>query len=475
MTLVVLVAFCGILLWAARSMWESLHPVVAAAERLQAQTPLERQNAMRDLVQLGLVDTGLGIPPVIASLDDADPQVRAAAAEALNTLVSDAVTHGKARESVNAAVKRLCGALDDREPSVRVAAAKALGYIAFSQAGARVIDVDALIVSLAARLNDSHENVRLEILAALANRGHQATVAPPPALVAALNDKSAQVRAAAVRSLASFPCPLDPWVPLLFRNLEASEPRVRTESGLALGREKPPAVSLAVLPELIAGLASANRLVSYFSARALLPHAQAPESAQAIPAILSVISNSSGVDKDGARDTSASTDAHILDHDPVQAAVELLGKLAPGRQPNARVIPVLTDVLRSGNPRRRAEAACALGHFGPAAESAVPTLIGVFKPNEASADDVFHVDDAATDALARIAPGTGSEKNVVTALIEALNSTSRTKQLASITALPKFRASAKGALPRLRELQNKSDDYFKEAVSKTINAIEDAQ
>jgi hypothetical protein len=41
-TLIVLVASCGVMLWAARSVWESRHPAIAAARGLKAQSPEDR-------------------------------------------------------------------------------------------------------------------------------------------------------------------------------------------------------------------------------------------------------------------------------------------------------------------------------------------------------------------------------------------------------------------------------------------------
>jgi HEAT repeat protein len=275
-TLIVLVAFCGGLLWVARHVWESQHSAVAVAHGLRARNSFDRDNAARHLVQLGLGDASVAIPPLIAALNDAEPEVRVAAAEALNPLISDAVAHGTALTEVRAAVTGLCEALRDRETIVRIAAAEALGFIAYSSGASSAIDIDALVASLAAKPSDPEDNVRLDLISAVANCGRHVTVAPPQELVTALKDHSAKNRAAAVTALASFQCRLDPWVPSFLQSLENDEPQVRDACGHALSRDKPPAVSAAALHHLIEALAIRNRFVRFYAARALLPHTHAP-------------------------------------------------------------------------------------------------------------------------------------------------------------------------------------------------------
>jgi len=273
-TLIVPVALCGVLLWAARRVWESQHPAVAAAHGLQARSSFERVNATRHLVQLV--------------------------------------------------------------------------FIALSSRGAHAIDIDAVVVSLAASLSDPEENVRLEIIYALACCGSHVAIAPPRELVAALKDESAKNRAAAVSALAGFQCSLDPWVPSLLRSLEHDESQVREACGLALNRDNPPAVSAAALHDLIEALGSRSRFVRYFSARALLPHALLPETAGAIPALLSVVSESTSLDKEPRGSSGAVFDERPLDHDPVQVAIELLGRLAPGTASAGKVIAALTSSASLG-------------------------------------------------------------------------------------------------------------------------------
>jgi HEAT repeat protein len=473
-TLIALVACCGVLLWAARIAWESQHPAIAAAQRLKARSAFERVEATRQLGQLGLGDASEAIPPLIAALNDADPEVRVAAAEALNPVISNAVANGTAPTAIRDALTGLQRALRDRDADVRIAAASVLGFISQSSGSARVIDIDTVVSSLASSLSDPEENARLALISALAGCGPHVTVAPPRELIAAMKDKSARNRAAAVSALARFPCSLDPWVPSLLRILEQDEPQVRDACGWALNREKPPAFTAAVVHELIEALEIRNRYVRYFSARALLPHTRAPETAAAIPGLLSIVHEMTSLNQDVRGNKGDAFEERPLDHDPVQVAIVLLGRLAAGKPSADTVIAALCEVAGSGHSSQRSAAAYALGEFGPTAEPAIPALISVLKQGPIENWGFFQVDDAMAWALARIAPGTSSADNVVAVLSDALHSRSRAKRLASVVALPKFGASAVRTLPRLRELQNDRDTDLQAAAAKAVAAIEAA-
>ena len=108
-TLIVLVATCGVTFWAARYLWESQHPAYGVAQGLKAGNVSERVNATRLLVNVGIGDTAIAIPPLIAALTDPEAEVRVAACEALRSLVSDAVTAGSATDAVRAAIPALIG------------------------------------------------------------------------------------------------------------------------------------------------------------------------------------------------------------------------------------------------------------------------------------------------------------------------------------------------------------------------------
>src|SRR5262249_56655236 len=102
----------------------------------------------------------------------------------------------------------LSGARKAREPAVRVAANFALERIASAKGGAGSVDLKGIVAALASTLGDGDEQVRLIALDALGRCGPFGSADPPSELVAALEDRSARVRAAAVQALACFPRPL---------------------------------------------------------------------------------------------------------------------------------------------------------------------------------------------------------------------------------------------------------------------------
>ena len=75
-------------------------------------------------------------------------------------------------------------------------------------------------------------------------------------------------------------------------------------------------------------------------------------------------------------------------------------------------IPVLTELLRDGNPGVRLYAAGCLGDIGPAAKPAVPALLAALGDHEMG--DSFHwqVSDSAAQALKQVDPEAASEAGV---------------------------------------------------------------
>jgi HEAT repeat protein len=220
MTLIVLVASCSVILWAARSLWESQHPAYGAARGLHARSPSERVNAIRLTGQLGIGDATVAIPLLIAALTDPEPEVRVAACEALGPLVSDAVTAGKSSDAVRAAIPHLIGSLNDSMPDVRIAAARTLEHLISSKRSAGVIDLEGVFVAFLRLIGDPDADVRIAALDALGSTARKMTNGPPAALTANLADESAGVRRAAVRALACFQRDLDRWIPSIFDVLD---------------------------------------------------------------------------------------------------------------------------------------------------------------------------------------------------------------------------------------------------------------
>src|SRR5262249_4817543 len=106
---------------------------------------------------------------------------------------------------------------------------------------------------------------------------------------------------------------------------------------------------------------------------------------------------------------------------PDCAAARALGAIAPGSASAGAVITVLTEVVRSGPPNTQGQAAWVLGHFGPAAEPAIPALIRMVREAGPPRAGVANEQNAAL-ALGLIAQDTPSADEAVTVLMGVLDS-----------------------------------------------------
>jgi HEAT repeat protein len=480
--LIVAVACCGVISWAARSARETLHPALAEARRLRSSNPSDRVEAARRLDPLGMVDPGRAIPPLIAALRDPEAEVRIEACKSLGVIGGEAIRTGSAGDEVRAAVAGLIGTMKDPKPAIRIAATRAIVPIVLAKGSGTVIDVPAVITALVTMLSDRDDEVRLNALYAQMNCGPSASADPPAPLVAVLEDRSARNRAMAVRALAAFPRSLDPWLAPLLRRAEDSEPEVVRACWDAFARSRPPAFSAEAIPRLVAALGSRSRAVRYIAAGALSPHASDRRTTVAIPALLTLLR------EEGTRESHPTRwDAAALTGfggDPANMVVSLLGQFALRSDAAGDIITALTEVLRSGDPFRRMSAANALGKIGPAAEPAIPSLIRLLRADLAGEAWRGNFNGPwVVQALGRIAPGTKSADDALAVLIEALDLPSEGRaasywipqmHLAIIEAVPAFGAAAARALPRLRAFQKAQDPPLKAAADKAVIAIEGA-
>jgi len=441
-TLIALVATCGITFWAAQYFWESQHPAHSAARGLQARSPSERVNAARLLVQAGIGDTGIAIPPLIAALEDPEGEVRVAACEALRPLVSDAVTTGSSADAVFAASTALIQLLKDPNSDVQIAAARVLQAIISLQVSAEMIDLDGAFAALSQSISDQDVEVRIAALGTLCSVACKVMTGPPAALTANLTDKSAGVRLASIKALANFQRDLDGWIPSVFDVLEhEDESGVRNAATNALIQLRPPAFSASALPALVKGLSSRYQDVRFCASR--LVGALGHDADPAVPELIATISNpiDSAMVGPGR--------PHPVNWDPAWAAAHALGKIAQGAPSAGKVIQALTEVMRTGHPYRRAAAANALGEFGPAAVGAVPALIAEIRQNKLS--QTYIADGAwAAIALGKIAPDTAAADEAVSSLTEALESESEYTRRHAINALLRFGPKAAVSIPRIR-------------------------
>ena len=474
-------AFCGgALFWLWRVMWDNAHPVLVAARGLHARAPSDRIVAVDAVSGLGFRYGGEALPCLIPALGDPDARVRVAAAKAVGLVANYAV--GSETEADTVAVADawtgLLGLLKDQEVEVRGAAATSLGIIAASSsAGSRrnsgragkkagpALDLKTAAQDIAGLLDDRDAGVRLAAISAMGALAPNVSGAPPKSLLAAMEDESATNRTAAVTALAGYRSGLDPLIPILLGHVEHDELPVRLSCIDALGRIRPPAVSSAVAPALIAAIGDRDRDVRLHIVT-LLGRLK-PDARPVVPALIAIVKEPIESDQRVVDRTVYATFAG-----PAHAAMQALGRIAPGTGSAGEAIAALAEVVRSGHPQRRASAANALGEFGPAAAPAVPALIAFM--NEAAASKVPTRDGvAAAHALGRIAPGTPTAGDAVAALSAALSSTERLSREAAIKALVPFGPKAAPAIPAIRELKDKDPETgVREAATEALAKLE---
>jgi HEAT repeat protein len=481
--IVVLVVCSAAIFWAYRSVWDSYHPLRAAAGRLNSGSPAQRVEAIKQLTDLGIAASGETIEALVPALHDPDAGVRAEAAQALGVVGSYAVRANP--QDAGSALKALLESLGDPTPAVRVAAlgalrilsgttlsggdsAEARGKSKAAAAEAPPTPVPAAEVAEACLklLGDGEPDVQQAAIGTLGTIGPLGLGTPPKPLFDEVESRSATNRTAAIAALAGFPRGLDPLVPALLRHLEHDEPAVREACAQALARMRPQALSSAVVPDLLAGLKSPDRDVR-MRIIALISRLS-PDVGQVTPALIAVLKEP--VDSDGRRVGPGMT---ITPAGPAHEAARALGQLAPGTKSAEAAIKALTEVVETGPDQRKRTAAEALSHFGPEAVRAVPALIKTIQETGGKPDPGGPAPPAAA-ALSRIAPSTPAADKAVAALSDALKSESVPTRQAAARALEHFGSAAAPALPALRELKDKDGaPNVREAASATLEAVKD--
>ena len=161
---------------------------------------------------LGALSTPASIVGLIGLLEDDEERVRWRALQALKAL--DAARDARVIDATLAQ-------FDDADPAVRASAAEAVGELGIGSS------VEQLIVSL----HDEHSGVRATAAEALGKLGGRSSVEP---LIAALHDEHPGVRASAAEALGSLRDPRS--VSALTSALDDQNAKVRSKAAWALGR-----------------------------------------------------------------------------------------------------------------------------------------------------------------------------------------------------------------------------------------------
>ena len=312
----------------------------------------------------------MALPALIGVLADPEPVNRAAAAEALVTVIQGEGGDGSDPEQVHGAVAALMGRLEDPDAGVRTRATQALWMIALLWQGSpRIIDLDAIAEAVLRAADDRGAEVRVEAVRGLGVIGHRLSADPPPRLVAALEDPADEVRTAAAQGLGQFfRRALVRMLPSLVRSAEAARPEFRP-AYFRVFKQLHPSASDGATPE-----ETVTALASLLGSQDREVHCQVlwligefgPRAQAAIPGLVAVL---------GERDEAGSAEPGERgpsDQDPVAAAAAALARVAgrwtPYGQPREApaaptVVAALLGLLKSPVAGRRLAAVNALGAF----------------------------------------------------------------------------------------------------------------
>ena len=119
------------------------------------------------------------------------------------------------------------------------------------------------------------------MIGALGFIGPRVLVEPPPAIVAALEDESVKVRAAAVASLTNYTRGLPRLIPSLLDSMHEARPEARAIYSALFSYIRPPSFSAEAIRPLILALGSDDREIRYLAVTQLATFG--PRAVDAIP------------------------------------------------------------------------------------------------------------------------------------------------------------------------------------------------
>lgn len=466
-TLMVLVASCGAVLWAARTVREWVDPVNRWTREVRGGPLEQRWDAALKLGDAKGSDVATALPALTVALGDQDERVAAVAAVSLGR-AARSVKRGRASALAREAVATLASALKDGRPLVRAAAAGELADTDPGLFGAGAPAAYNAVMNTV--LRDPSEQVRWEGASALGRLHWPAPGPPPEALTAALNgDPSRRVRVAAIQALGRFQSGRDQTTLALLQALETDDPEVRRICDGALqrlfeSRADAERRSAALVPALLEAVASPDPAVCS-NAAAVLGEIGAAAVA-GVPALIGLLADPAN--------PKWLTWIHVSPEwrDPAARAALALGEIAPATPRADEAVAALLAVLRSGTSEwRRTKAAEGLARFGAAREESIrPVLVEVLNERMKKSGSLG---PSVCLALGRVAPGTPGADEAVGALVAALDAHWPTTRSEAVSALARFGSKARSALPRLRAL-GKSDPWVQKTAATAVLQIEDA-
>jgi HEAT repeat protein len=296
--------------------------------------------------------------------------------------------------------------------------------------------------SLVGLLDDSSPTTRasaagfLKTLAAI-----RRLQAPPPRLVACLDDESERVRAAAAESVIEYGQGPELFLPVALRRLPKEGPVAFGEYTRILWniRFLPTA-----LPLLIEGLSSENTLVCV-SAATVINH-MGLDAKPARPAVMALLRKE--LESPQPRNGPEGASVDIIEQTSealVQASPD--GELLPG------TIEILCEVLKRPNLVQQQAAAWSLGVIGRPAAPAVPLLISAFDayPNDPKNPRGYFDRGTIALSLAEITRGTPDADRVIASLAKAWKTAPPVLKTHLTQALRSLGPKSEQLVPELRQ------------------------
>jgi HEAT repeat protein len=472
--LILVVAACDLIVWKGAwirdHLWEH-----ESLRQIRSENAVARRTAAKEFGYHHEIDVDEAMAALTRALGDKDGGVRTTAAQSLGSLDYQGRLLARApvppallKRRIDVAMQGLVPLLSDPDPGVRCAAASGLGSMATGMlppppSGDQI-----------AALWDGSNAVRRRMAKAL--------YTPPdvpfvPELLAALEDPSADVRAAAARALAHFGPDLDSAIPVLLATMEQGGPDARRACAQALEAAWP---SSAFVRMLLASLKSNDREIRYQAAQLL--GRIGPEASTAIPTLIAFLNEPLSP---SGPDPAVSAARALGQIGPTREAIAALTEAASPAKVDANLaawekLPPPSPVTKGSTPAdqlrqklvreslRIVSAIDGLGHIGPPAIAAVPTLIAAYNK---ALNRHYMAHAAIPRALGRIAPNTAAAPDAVAALIRALDSNDMTVRMGAVDALGHFGKDGAAAIPKLQSLEN-DPSHVRAAAKKSLAALE---
>jgi predicted Zn finger-like uncharacterized protein len=437
-------------------------------EALKDPEPSVRVSAAEALWALKAKPADELLETFIAGLKDFDPYVRYLAARGLTAMRREARDAAPALEVAlsdeDATVRwRAAGALwgigppakaqvprlittmkEDKDARTRLTAAYAVWEISRQKDGVPVLSAALKHQELTIRqtavlfLKQMCNDAKNERLPFADKPGKIALADAVPALIAALEDKDAEVRGSAAVTLGIIGPDARAAVPGLTQALKTGDPEFKAEAAFALGHIGPAAKAAA--PALADALKDRDATVRRFAAEALY-QVDPQRVAEVVDTLIGVLADRSANNR-------------------VYAAKDLGGMREKARP----AVPALNDALKDSHKAVRIAAAGALAKIGGPARVTFPTL------DQLAKDDEPEVRKAAVDA--KKAVGAPQKADVLLLLIPALKHDNARYREAAVVCLWMLGRDAREAVKPLSEaLLNDGDVGVRRTAAFALAAI----